>query len=111
MMAATARNAVRNAINFSGVVEANNSVGGQNGAITIGCSDGGNVAISGTVTATDAQGNGGKVNITGDSIVLVGLRWMSPVKRVVPQSTLAVNVKAKAAYSALRTLRFMPPAW
>ncbi|MGL9719545.1 two-partner secretion domain-containing protein [Symbiopectobacterium sp.] len=69
MTAATARNAVRNAINLSGVVEAN-SVGGQNGAITIGGGEGGNVAVSGTVTA--AQGNGDKVNITGDSIVLAG---------------------------------------
>lgn len=65
MTAATARNAVSNAINLSGV-------GGQNGAITIGGGEGGNVAISGTVTATAAHGNGGKVNITGDSIVLAG---------------------------------------
>ncbi|WP_264651191.1 MBG domain-containing protein [Candidatus Symbiopectobacterium sp. NZEC151] len=73
MTAATARNAVRNAINLSGVVEAN-SVGGQNGAITIGGGEGGNVAVSGTVTATAAQGNGGKVNITGDSIALAGAK-------------------------------------
>lgn len=73
MMAATARNAVRNAINLSGVVEAN-SVGGQNGAITIGGGEGGNVAVSGTITTTAAQGNSGKVNITGDSIVLTGAR-------------------------------------
>ncbi len=71
MTAATARNAVRNAINLSGVVEAN-SVGGQNGAITIGGGEGGTVTVSGTVTATSAQGNGGKVNITGDSIALAG---------------------------------------
>ncbi|WP_264625629.1 beta strand repeat-containing protein [Candidatus Symbiopectobacterium sp. NZEC135] len=73
MTAATARNAVRNAINLSGVVEAN-SVGGQNGAITIGGGEGGNVTVSGTVTATSSQGNGGKVNITGDSIVLAGAK-------------------------------------
>lgn len=73
MTAATARNAVRNAINLSVVVEAN-SVGGQNGAITIGGGEGGNVAVSVTITATAAQGNGGKVNITGDSIVLTGAK-------------------------------------
>lgn len=71
MTAATVRNAVRNAINLSGVVEAN-SVGGQNGAITIGGGEGGNVSVSGTVTATSAQGNGAKVNITGNSIALAG---------------------------------------
>ncbi|WP_252120410.1 beta strand repeat-containing protein [Symbiopectobacterium purcellii] len=47
-------------------------MGGQNGAITIGGGEGGNVTVSGTVTATSAQGNGGKVNITGDSIALAG---------------------------------------
>ncbi|WP_244664870.1 hypothetical protein [Candidatus Symbiopectobacterium sp. 'North America'] len=57
MTAATARNAVRNAINLSGVVEAN-SVGGQNGAITIGETE-----VSGKSTLAYT----GKTDLSADS--------------------------------------------
>lgn len=71
MTAATARNAARNAINLSGVVEAD-SVSGQNGSIVIGGGEGGNVAISGTLSAKSTDGKGGNITVSGDKIALAG---------------------------------------
>jgi len=71
MKAAAARNAARNSINLSGVVEAN-SVSGSDGAITLGGGDGGKVAISGKVKASSATGKGGKITVTGRSVALKG---------------------------------------
>src|SRR5690606_11232988 len=49
--AATARNAARNAINLSGVVEAR-SVSGRSGAIVLGGGEGGTVHVSGRLDAS-----------------------------------------------------------
>ena len=73
MTAATARNAARNAINLSGVVEAD-SVSGQNGSIVIGGGEGGNVVLSGTLSAKSGDGAGGKITVTGDNITLAGAK-------------------------------------
>ncbi|MCB4805494.1 filamentous hemagglutinin family protein [Methylobacterium brachiatum] len=81
MQAATARDAARNAINLSGVVEAR-SVGGRNGAIVLGGGDGGKVTVSGrldtsartAVARATARppGRGGTITVTGDDIQLKG---------------------------------------
>ncbi|MBP2551603.1 filamentous hemagglutinin family protein [Neorhizobium galegae] len=69
--AATAREAARNAINMSGVVEAR-TVAGREGEIVLGGGEGGRVAVSGKVKATAAAGKGGKVKVTGKAIALAG---------------------------------------
>lgn len=85
MLAATARQAARQAVNLSGVVEAN-SVSGRSGAIVLGGGPGGEVRISGRATARAAvtaavetspvppvrPGPGGTITVTGASIVLEG---------------------------------------
>ncbi len=71
MRAATAREASRQAINMSGVVEAK-TVSGRNGAIVIGGGAGGSVKVSGKVRATAAAGKGGKVEVTGRQVALKG---------------------------------------
>ncbi|MFM2485430.1 beta strand repeat-containing protein [Celerinatantimonas yamalensis] len=68
---ASARHAARHAINLSGVVEAN-SVSGRDGNIIIGGGQGGNVSVSGKVTATSASGKGGDITVTGKDIALNG---------------------------------------
>ena len=69
--AATAREAARNAVNISGVVEAR-SIGGHSGAITIGGGEGGNVKVSGKLTATSRHAKGGDITVTGNDIKLRG---------------------------------------
>ena len=82
MRAATARDAVRNAINLSGVVEAR-TVSGRDGAIRLGGGSGGRVRVTGTVrasTRTHSQlshanrpmTRGGSIDITGHDIHLAG---------------------------------------
>ncbi|AML52144.1 filamentous hemagglutinin N-terminal domain-containing protein [Falsihalocynthiibacter arcticus] len=76
MRAATARNAVRNAINLSGVAEAR-SVSVHNGSIVLGGGSGGGVNVSGTVNTRSASNanagtTGGEITITGQDIVLDG---------------------------------------
>jgi filamentous hemagglutinin family protein len=86
MRAATAREAARQAINMSGVVEAR-SVGGTSGAIVLGGGEGGSVRISGRLDATgtatvaslpdvapvpDARPSGGSIEVTGQAIALAG---------------------------------------
>ena len=55
MSAATARSAARNAINLSGLVQAN-SISGHEGAITLSGGAGGEVAVSGTLDVSAAPG-------------------------------------------------------
>ena len=69
--AATAREAARNAVNISGVIQAR-SIGGRSGSISIGGGAGGNVNVSGRLTATSRRGSGGSVAVTGQSIALEG---------------------------------------
>ncbi|MFN6254407.1 MAG: MBG domain-containing protein [Acetobacteraceae bacterium] len=69
--AATARSAVRNAINIPGSVDAT-AVSGRPGAIVFSGGEGGNVAISGRVDASSATGRGGNVTVTGANIALRG---------------------------------------
>ncbi|WP_319411246.1 MBG domain-containing protein [uncultured Cohaesibacter sp.] len=69
MSAATARQAARQAINMSGVIEAK-SVSGHNGSIVIGGGAGGSVSVSGKVNASSKSGSGGSIEITGDVIEL-----------------------------------------
>jgi filamentous hemagglutinin family protein len=66
---ASARDAARHAINLSGVVEAN-SVSGHDGKIIIGGGEGGDVTVSGNITATSASGKGGDITVTGKNIAL-----------------------------------------
>ncbi len=69
--AATAREAARNAVNISGLVEAR-TIGGQSGSIFIGGGAGGNVNVSGRLSATGHQTTGGTVTVTGQNITLAG---------------------------------------
>lgn len=83
MLAATARDAARNAVNLSGVVEAR-SVSGRNGAIVLGGGAGGRVQVTGraathaAVTLVESspvpppRPTGGPIEITGAEIVLAG---------------------------------------
>nr|WP_321460173.1 GLUG motif-containing protein [uncultured Cohaesibacter sp.] len=71
MKAATAREAARQAINMSGVVEAK-TMSGQNGLIVIGGGAGGSVTVSGKATASASKGKGGSIKISGAEIDLVG---------------------------------------
>ncbi|HTJ59237.1 MAG TPA: filamentous hemagglutinin N-terminal domain-containing protein [Devosiaceae bacterium] len=71
--AATARQAARDAVNISGLVEAD-SIGGHNGSITIGGGDGGVVNISGRLLARGRSGRGGSITVTGQHIALSGAR-------------------------------------
>ena len=88
MQAATAREAARNAINLSGVVEAR-SVSGRNGAVTLGGGGGGSVQVGGRVSTRatgrqpvtarverspipPARPTGGDITITGNRIALEG---------------------------------------
>ena len=72
LQAATLREAARNAINISGVVEAH-SISGHSGAIVIGGGPGGNVKIAGRVDASGAHGaNGGRIAVAGHNIHVSG---------------------------------------
>ncbi|WP_434723808.1 MBG domain-containing protein [Mesorhizobium sp. RIZ17] len=69
--AAAAKEAARQAVNMSGLVEAR-TVSGQSGEIVLGGSDG-SVEVSGTLGASaKAGGKGGKVTITGRKLKLKG---------------------------------------
>ncbi|MBP7242374.1 MBG domain-containing protein, partial [Amaricoccus sp.] len=70
LRAAAAREAARQAVNLSGVVEAR-SVAKRGGAIVIG-GGAGEVAISGRLDASAAHGKGGSVEVTGDRLRLAG---------------------------------------
>ncbi|MGO4715081.1 YDG domain-containing protein [Bradyrhizobium sp. 2TAF24] len=69
LSAATAREAARNAINISGVVQAR-SIGGRSGSIIIGGGEGGVVKISGRLATTSQRHSGGAITVTGQSIRL-----------------------------------------
>ncbi|MGA7806229.1 filamentous hemagglutinin N-terminal domain-containing protein, partial [Bradyrhizobium sp.] len=69
--AATAREAARNAVNISGLVEAR-TIGGHTGSIFIGGGAGGSVNVSGRLIATARQSKGGAVTVTGKNITLAG---------------------------------------
>ncbi|MGO4854373.1 two-partner secretion domain-containing protein [Phaeovulum sp. W22_SRMD_FR3] len=82
LMAATARDAARQTINMSGVIEAR-SVGGQSGAIVLGGGSGGAVRISGRMDVSAAApassptpparpAVGGAITVTGADISLTG---------------------------------------
>ncbi|GLS42237.1 beta strand repeat-containing protein [Methylobacterium brachythecii] len=82
IQAATARDAARNAINLSGVVEAR-TVSGHSGAIVLGGGEGGKVTVTGRLdasaraprarTARAARGGqGGDITVTGQDIRLAG---------------------------------------
>ncbi|MBX9845899.1 MAG: filamentous hemagglutinin N-terminal domain-containing protein [Xanthobacteraceae bacterium] len=69
--AATAREAARNAVNISGLVQAR-TIGGRSGAIVIGGGAGGDVKVTGTLAATSRHKTGGTVAVTGRNIALEG---------------------------------------
>ena len=71
--AATAREAARNAINISGLVQAR-SIGGKTGAIEIGGGEGGQVTVSGKLTTASRKARGGNITVTGQDIALAGAR-------------------------------------
>ncbi|MDR3460769.1 MAG: MBG domain-containing protein, partial [Beijerinckiaceae bacterium] len=70
--AAQARDAARQAINMSGVVEAR-SVTGRNGDITLDGGDGA-VAVSGKLDVSSRRGRGGGITITGRALALTGAK-------------------------------------
>ena len=70
--AATAREAARNAINMSGVIEAN-TIAGQTGSIELGGGPGGKVDVGGQVIASGGASNaGGRVAISGGTLFVTG---------------------------------------
>jgi filamentous hemagglutinin family protein len=69
--AATARDAARNAVNISGIVQAR-TIGGRAGSIIIGGGLGGAVKIAGRLTASARKTTGGAITITGQHITLEG---------------------------------------
>ncbi|QDW36464.1 filamentous hemagglutinin N-terminal domain-containing protein [Bradyrhizobium sp. KBS0727] len=70
--AATVQQAVRDAVNISGTLSAR-SVSGRNGSIVLGGGAGGNVVVSGTLSATGGRrGKGGAITVTGRNIGLRG---------------------------------------
>ncbi|MDB5599417.1 MAG: filamentous hemagglutinin N-terminal protein [Xanthobacteraceae bacterium] len=69
--AATAREAARNAVNISGIVQAR-TIGGRTGSISIGGGEGGAVKVTGSVTATARKTTGGAITVTGQDITLEG---------------------------------------
>ena len=71
--AATAQQAVRNAVNISGTLSASSArrVGGE---IILDGGEGGQVDISGKIAATSKQAKGGTVQVGGQSIALHGAR-------------------------------------
>jgi filamentous hemagglutinin family protein len=69
--AATAREAARNAVNISGLVQAR-SIGGRSGSIFIGGGAGGDVKVSGRLSATARRTTGGAITVTGRNITLAG---------------------------------------
>ena len=80
IQAAAARDAARNAINLSGIVEAR-SISGRSGAIVLGGGEGGSVAVSGRLDASARQtatsravrpARGGAITVTGHAIALSG---------------------------------------
>jgi filamentous hemagglutinin family protein len=71
MSAATARAAARNAINLSGIVQAN-SISGHEGAITLSGGPGGAVSVSGTLDVSATAVDGGTIAVTGQHLVLQG---------------------------------------
>jgi filamentous hemagglutinin family protein len=69
--AATAREAARDAVNMSGLVQAR-TIGGRSGSIIIGGGDGGGVKISGRLNAKARRTAGGTIAVTGKTIALKG---------------------------------------
>ncbi|TRL31504.1 GLUG motif-containing protein [Rhizobium straminoryzae] len=69
--AATAREAARQAVNIAGVTEAK-SIGGRNGAISIGGGEGGKVSIRGKVDVSSGTGKGGSITVSGRDVALSG---------------------------------------
>ncbi|WP_428332431.1 MBG domain-containing protein [Novosphingobium sp.] len=75
LSAATVKNAVRNVINMSGVINADSATGSA-GHIQLWGGDGGTVAATGTLTAraTGAAGDGGLVETSGAAVDFTGLK-------------------------------------
>jgi len=70
IQAATAQAAVRDAVNVSGALSAR-SVSGRSGNIVLGGGDGGNVVVSGTLSATGGKRHaGGTIVVTGADVRL-----------------------------------------
>jgi filamentous hemagglutinin family protein len=69
LSAAVAANAVRQAVNTSGVISAT-TVSGVSGTVTLSASPGGDIAVGGTVDVSDATGaNGGVISVIGGGAV------------------------------------------
>ena len=69
LKAATARDAVRQAVNMSGVIRAT-GVASDGGAVVFDGGEGGRVAISGSVDVSGS--NGGRIDATGQSVAVEG---------------------------------------
>jgi len=71
LKASTVRDALREAVNMPGTIRAR-SVSGRDGAIVLDGGDGGAVQVSGTLDASAAQGEAGRIDISGQKVALTG---------------------------------------
>lgn len=69
LKAAVARDAVRQAVNMSGMIRATH-IGGDGGTVVLDGGEGGAVTITGAIDASGA--NGGRIDATGSSVALQG---------------------------------------
>ncbi len=76
MTAATAREAARNAINISGIVQARN-ISGHSGAIILGGGAGGDVNVSGKLNVSGKGYAGGSIAVSGRTIAISGKLYAS----------------------------------
>ncbi|MFL6630741.1 MAG: filamentous hemagglutinin N-terminal domain-containing protein [Massilia sp.] len=71
LKASTVRDALREAVNMPGTIRAR-SVSGHDGAIVLEGGEGGAVQVSGTLDASAAQGEAGRIDVGGQKVVLTG---------------------------------------
>ncbi len=115
IQAATAREAARNAINLSGIVEAR-SVSGRNGAIVLGGGEGGAVTVSGRLDtsarasrqAAPRPARGGDITVTGNDIRLNGAALLADGRSGGGTIGSAAATRARARCSERARRRCMP---
>ena len=95
LKAATVRQAIRDAVNVSGVVSAR-SVGGRNGRIVLGGGPGGKVRVTGRLKAGGKKG-AGKVKITGHAVAVDGGARISADSREGKGGEIAVTAHGAVA--------------
>jgi filamentous hemagglutinin family protein len=71
LKASTVRDALREAVNMPGTIRAR-SVSGHDGAIVLEGGEGGAVQVSGTLDTSAPQGQAGRIDVSGQKVVLTG---------------------------------------